>query len=272
VCNKEWYSAFYDNIGFNQTELNGYLGMNGIQSVVVTGIALDTVVYYTALDAISLGYRVFVFVPSGLQFSSGPLSNLVSKGVKIINTLAQLQTSIQLDNSAFFSQAVSFNVGGSNLKSWATASFHCSPNRLCNSTEICPYTTFLMNGAVPPNTWVPAGDFYQAWVSLDNCTLNPNNPAIIVWPDGVPYMCCYSPIPTPQPVIPQVPVTPVSTPVMAAQPYDENQDSTEQVTRIALIACLCFGASFIIGGLGGYYLTKKGIIRSPSLHSAPIRE
>jgi len=52
------YSAFFDNGRKRQTGLNGYLKKLGVKEIVIAGLALDYCVKFTALDAISLGYRV----------------------------------------------------------------------------------------------------------------------------------------------------------------------------------------------------------------------
>ena len=49
------YSAFYDNGGFRQTELDRVLKQHDIALVVVTGLALDYCVYFTSMDAFRLG-------------------------------------------------------------------------------------------------------------------------------------------------------------------------------------------------------------------------
>ncbi|KAK3609151.1 hypothetical protein CHS0354_002130 [Potamilus streckersoni] len=50
-CDVDSYSAFYDNGGFRQTELYTTLQSHGVTTVIVTGLALDYCVYYTAKDA-----------------------------------------------------------------------------------------------------------------------------------------------------------------------------------------------------------------------------
>ena len=49
------YSAFYDNGGFQQTELHEALQSRGIQRVIAIGFAVDICVYSTCKDAIKLG-------------------------------------------------------------------------------------------------------------------------------------------------------------------------------------------------------------------------
>lgn len=45
------YSAFYDNGGFLQTELHSTLQSAEIDTVIITGLATDYCVKYTAIDA-----------------------------------------------------------------------------------------------------------------------------------------------------------------------------------------------------------------------------
>jgi isochorismate hydrolase len=54
------YSAFFDNGGFSHTELNDKLKGNNINTVIVTGLALDYCVFYTAKDAKKLGQPSFI--------------------------------------------------------------------------------------------------------------------------------------------------------------------------------------------------------------------
>lgn len=50
------YSAFFDNHRRKQTGLDGYLRGKGIKEVHICGLAADYCVFYTAMDALSLGY------------------------------------------------------------------------------------------------------------------------------------------------------------------------------------------------------------------------
>ncbi|MFW6181806.1 MAG: bifunctional nicotinamidase/pyrazinamidase [Spirochaetota bacterium] len=50
------YSAFFENDRTTSTGLEHYLKGLGIRSVYVCGLALDVCVYYTAMDAVSLGF------------------------------------------------------------------------------------------------------------------------------------------------------------------------------------------------------------------------
>ena len=52
------YSAFFENDQVTPTGLDGYLETRGVTSVVLTGLATDFCVFYSAMDAVKLGYDV----------------------------------------------------------------------------------------------------------------------------------------------------------------------------------------------------------------------
>lgn len=54
------YSAFYENDKTTPTGLAGYLRERGFQRVVLTGLATDFCVAYSALDAVHLGFETVV--------------------------------------------------------------------------------------------------------------------------------------------------------------------------------------------------------------------
>jgi nicotinamidase/pyrazinamidase len=54
------YSAFFENDATTATGLDGYLRGLAVRTLVVTGLAFDYCVYYTAMDALRLGYTVVV--------------------------------------------------------------------------------------------------------------------------------------------------------------------------------------------------------------------
>jgi len=53
------YSAFYDNGHMSQTELHEVLTSRDITSLYIVGLATDYCVFYTAIDANSLGLHFF---------------------------------------------------------------------------------------------------------------------------------------------------------------------------------------------------------------------
>lgn len=54
------YSAFFENDRTTPTGLDGYLRARGVRDLVLTGLATDFCVAYSALDAARLGYTVSV--------------------------------------------------------------------------------------------------------------------------------------------------------------------------------------------------------------------
>ncbi len=54
------YSAFFENDRETSTGLNGYLKERGLRKLVLTGLATDFCVAYSALDAVRLGFETTV--------------------------------------------------------------------------------------------------------------------------------------------------------------------------------------------------------------------
>jgi nicotinamidase/pyrazinamidase len=84
------YSAFFDNCGKNPSGLDGYLKENGVQEVLVVGLATDYCVKYTALDAVKLGYKVSVELKGcrGVDMNGSvdaAISEMRESGVSIID-------------------------------------------------------------------------------------------------------------------------------------------------------------------------------------------
>ncbi len=52
------YSAFFENDRQTRTGLTGYLRDRGVKNVVLTGLATDFCVYYSAMDALKSGFKV----------------------------------------------------------------------------------------------------------------------------------------------------------------------------------------------------------------------
>ena len=91
------YSAFGDELGglVEKTELHDLLQAKGVTKVVVAGLATDYCVYYTALDAVRLGYQVMVYLPAcrgvAPDTTAAALADMQSKGVEFANTLEEVQ-------------------------------------------------------------------------------------------------------------------------------------------------------------------------------------
>ena len=56
------YSAFFENDQTTATGLDGYLRTRGFTSVVLTGLATDFCVFYSAMDAVKLGFEVHLAI------------------------------------------------------------------------------------------------------------------------------------------------------------------------------------------------------------------
>lgn len=63
------YSAFYDNNKQKSTGLHGYLQELNVDQLYICGLAADYCVYFTALDALNLGYSTTI-----LDESTKPIS------------------------------------------------------------------------------------------------------------------------------------------------------------------------------------------------------
>ncbi len=84
------YSAFFDNARKKETGLHQYLKKKNIKELYFAGVATDYCVKYSVLDALELGYKVFVIqdLCRGVDLHSGDvkraLEEMKSKGAKII--------------------------------------------------------------------------------------------------------------------------------------------------------------------------------------------
>jgi len=87
------YSGFQDD-GGDKTEMNQILKRNGIQKVIVYGIATDYCVKATAVDAANAGYKVIVV--EGLCKGVAPktteaaLKEMKEKGITVVKELDQV--------------------------------------------------------------------------------------------------------------------------------------------------------------------------------------
>jgi nicotinamidase/pyrazinamidase len=80
------YSGFFDNQHKRDTGLHDYLQNNHVDTVYLSGLAADVCVRYTALDALELGYVVFLVKDAtkavgGEKALRKTLQNLEDKGV-----------------------------------------------------------------------------------------------------------------------------------------------------------------------------------------------
>lgn len=75
------YSAFFDNAHRRSTGLGDYLRQEGIQEVYILGLATDYCVKFSVLDAIRLGFKVFLVKDAcrGVELNSGDISRALEE-------------------------------------------------------------------------------------------------------------------------------------------------------------------------------------------------
>ena len=85
------YSAFFDNGGFSKTELDDKLRNLGVDTLYITGLALDFCVFYSAMDATHLNYTTYVVLdatrgitPEGIEEAK---KQMKENGVKFLESL-----------------------------------------------------------------------------------------------------------------------------------------------------------------------------------------
>ncbi len=90
------YSGFFDNARRGDTGLGDFLQNEGIMTVFVTGLAQDYCVKFTALDAVSLGFKTYLITDATKAVNLNPedgemaLYEMKSAGVKLIDSTAIL--------------------------------------------------------------------------------------------------------------------------------------------------------------------------------------
>jgi nicotinamidase/pyrazinamidase len=70
------YSAFYENDRKTSTGLAAYLREVGVQDVWLCGLAADICVFYSAMDAMQLGFGVFI-IEDGTRGVDQPVGNVL---------------------------------------------------------------------------------------------------------------------------------------------------------------------------------------------------
>lgn len=87
------YSAFFDNGRRQSTGLHEYLQEENVESVFIMGLAIDYCVLYTAMDAVSLGYKTWLIKDGcrGVDLVAGDILRAMDKmkraGVKMIHNI-----------------------------------------------------------------------------------------------------------------------------------------------------------------------------------------
>ncbi|MDR0557855.1 MAG: bifunctional nicotinamidase/pyrazinamidase [Treponema sp.] len=91
------YSAFFENDRQTTTGLDGYLKAFSISTVFLGGLATDYCVFYTAMDAMRLRYKTYVFTDAvrGVDYPKGSVEQVLSAmkvaGIGMITTSDILQ-------------------------------------------------------------------------------------------------------------------------------------------------------------------------------------
>ena len=84
------YSTFFDNAHRKKTDLADYFFKKDVDTIYLVGVATDYCVYYSALDALDLGFKVFVIQDGcrGVNLTPGDvdkaLKTLQEKGAHLI--------------------------------------------------------------------------------------------------------------------------------------------------------------------------------------------
>jgi len=90
------YSAFYNNGGFENTEMEEELDKKHVGKVYVVGIALDFCVFYSAMDSQKLGYETFVVKDATRGIDEDEIDRALDEmkkaGIKIITSDVLLNT------------------------------------------------------------------------------------------------------------------------------------------------------------------------------------
>ncbi len=91
--NIDSYSAFFDNKHLRSTGLSDYLLSQQIEEVYIMGLATDYCVKYSTLDAIHLGFHVYVIEDAcrGVELFAGDIKQSIqdmqSAGVTFLNSI-----------------------------------------------------------------------------------------------------------------------------------------------------------------------------------------
>ncbi len=86
------YSAFYDNDHRSSTGLDGYMKGLGLEKIFICGLATDYCVFFSAMDAASLGFETFVIrdASRGVDVPEGNIEKSASimkeAGVRLIES------------------------------------------------------------------------------------------------------------------------------------------------------------------------------------------
>lgn len=75
------YSGFFDNVRKKETGLDNLLKSLGVNEIYIVGLATDYCVKFTALDAVSLGYKTHVIIDAckGVNLNPGDIENSLNE-------------------------------------------------------------------------------------------------------------------------------------------------------------------------------------------------
>lgn len=91
-CALDSYSSFFENDRKTKTGLEGYMRVNGIETVVIGGIATDYCVFFSAMDCKNLGFNTIIVSDAvrGVGFPEGSIeaavSAMKSNGIVFVNS------------------------------------------------------------------------------------------------------------------------------------------------------------------------------------------
>ena len=109
------YSAFADNTKRLKSDLDSTLQGLGIETLYVVGIATDYCVYYSALDALELGYEVFVVEDATRGIApatiAAALADMEEKGATIITVADVMATECPAEPESSLSASISSTAG-----------------------------------------------------------------------------------------------------------------------------------------------------------------
>jgi nicotinamidase-related amidase len=97
------YSAFMDNTRRLKTPLDDIMQENNVGTIYIMGIATDYCVYYSALDALTLGYEVFLVLDASRgiaqETADAAIADMEAKGATIINSTDVFATECPIKTS-----------------------------------------------------------------------------------------------------------------------------------------------------------------------------
>ncbi len=91
------YSGFFDNGKRNKTALDQFLKISEVKELFVMGLATDYCVKFTALDAVELGYKVYLVLDGcrGVNLTAGDVDKAIEdmkkKGITVVDSVEALK-------------------------------------------------------------------------------------------------------------------------------------------------------------------------------------